>query len=182
VSCSPRFLLICSTKSRYSGLTIVGRLDLRLTIELDQQVAALYSCAWLGEVDDNQRPGPGPDPAIRGTITGWLRTGSTAPCRRYATPLPDARPDSGAASARATMPGRARRTCGRAGYACLGTPPWNAKAQPSLGGTRASYGLASAKAPKGLLSFFLCVLCGLCVRSCGVAFSSKLQGKTGTTG
>src|SRR5207247_8399287 len=39
------------------GLTIVGRLDLRLPIELDQQVAALDSCAWLGEMDDNQRPG-----------------------------------------------------------------------------------------------------------------------------
>ncbi len=42
------------------GLTIVSRLDLRLTIELDEQVAALDSCAWLDEVHNDQRAGTRP--------------------------------------------------------------------------------------------------------------------------
>ena len=37
---------------------------------------------------------PVPEPVSRGTITGWLRTGSTEPCRRSAPAAADARAGS----------------------------------------------------------------------------------------
>ena len=54
---------------------------------------------------------PVPDPVRRGTITGWLRTGSTEPCRRSTAPLPDAPTGSPAMapSARTAMPARTFR-------------------------------------------------------------------------
>ena len=47
------------------------RLDLRLPVELDEQIAALRRAAGLDEADDDQvAPVPGPDPLRRGTING----------------------------------------------------------------------------------------------------------------
>ena len=68
------------------GLAVVRRLDLRLAVELDQQIAALDARPGLTRRTMTSVPGPLPDRCRlrRGTTTGWLRTGSTEPCRRSA--------------------------------------------------------------------------------------------------
>src|SRR5439155_628948 len=93
VICSPRFLLICSTKSRYSACRSCAVLIWACRSNSISSSPRLTRVPGLTRRTITSVPGPapGPDPLRRGTTTGWLRTGSTEPCKRSATPLPATR-------------------------------------------------------------------------------------------